>query len=152
VKHEKYKVTISNSFLDYEFYSVGPRGRILKRVEYKKVWGSVSDYNLSFGDVDKDDEIDDLVVTDNRDSKKILATVAFTVTIFMNKYPNKLVLVKGSTEARTRLYRIGISNNLEEIRDFLDIYGLNNGWKPFIKNCDYKAFMVTTKNSNFRLS
>jgi hypothetical protein len=110
---------------------------------------SGSFYNLGFGDVGDDDEIDDVIVTDNNDSKKVLATVAFTVTIFLKVYPGKLVHVFGSTKTRTRLYRMGISNNLEEFRNRFNLYGLQNQWEIFRKNVDYSEFMVGNKNSKF---
>lgn len=150
MKQEKYKVRVSKSFLQYEFHSVGPKGRILKRVFYEKSLGSGSEYNLSFGDVDDNNEINDLVVTDNKDSIKVLATVAFTVASFLNAYPNKLIYVKGSTAARTRLYRIAISNNLEEFRRDFNIYGLTHRWKPFRRNVGYTEFIVSKRNSKIR--
>ncbi len=46
-----------------------------------------------------------------------------------------MVFATGSTKARTRLYRIGISNDLEEIQEDFKIFGLldEKGWQPFQK-------------------
>ncbi|MEI9917476.1 MAG: hypothetical protein WDO14_01590 [Bacteroidota bacterium] len=147
MEHEPYEVRILDSFLEYEFYSRGPRGRILKRVVYSISPESPQLYNLSFGDVDKFGKINDQVITDNKDSIKVLATVACTVASFLNAYPSKGVYAFGSTEVRTRLYRIAISNNLEDFQDRFKIYGFVSGqWQPFRKNIDYKGFIVGKNN------
>ncbi len=68
----------------------------------------------------------------------------------METYPNAMVFATGSTKARTRLYRIGISNNLAEIQKDFDVYGLvDNGWQQFDKKTEFRAFLVTKKKSNF---
>ena len=58
-----------------------------------------------------------------------------------------MVFATGSTKARTRLYRIGISNNLEEIQDDFEIFGLNGkkDWQPFQKQVEFEAFLVKRK-------
>lgn len=57
-----------------------------------------------------------------------------------------MVFVTGSTKARTRLYRIGITNNLEEIQKDFDVFGLyNNNWHLFKKQAEYEAFLVMKK-------
>ena len=99
--------------MSFEFVSEGPRGRIVKLVKYTET--SVKGvYNLGFGDkMGEEDDFDDMVISDNKDSVRVLATVAETVYRFTNKFPNASVLATGSTPTRTRLYRIGISNSLE---------------------------------------
>ena len=63
-----------------------------------------------------------------------------------------MVFAMGSTQARTRLYRMGITNNLIAIRQDFDVYGLlESGWHAFEKQKEYRAFLVTKKNSNFAL-
>jgi hypothetical protein len=53
---------------------------------------------------------------------------------FFEKYPTSFIFVIGSTETRTRLYRIAIANNLDEIKQNFDIFGsLNNAWESFEK-------------------
>ncbi len=42
----------------------------------------------------------------------------------MDKFPDAMVFAAGSTKARTPLYRIGISNNLAEIEEDYEVYGL----------------------------
>ncbi len=93
-------------------------------MEYTKV--SIENiYNLGFGDYDKlGNRIDDKIVTNNGDSQKVLATVVSTVYSFTGKYPESWFFATGSTEVRTRLYRMGITNNLAEIQADFFVYGM----------------------------
>jgi hypothetical protein len=94
----------------------------------------------------KTGQIDDRIITNNGDSLKVLATVASTVYAFTSKYPDIWVFATGSTIVRTRLYRMGLTNNLAEISVDFDVYGLKNDiWEIFITGEDYEAFMVKRK-------
>ena len=146
--NERYGVKISNATMTFDFISEGPRGSIKKRVEYKQM-GENQVYNLAFGDViEETNALDDKVISDNKDSKKVLTTVASTIYTFIGKYPNAAIYAEGSNVARTRLYRIGISNNFEELTEQFDVYGFldNIGWVEYEKNKDYSAFYVIKKN------
>lgn len=135
-------------FKIYEFISEGPRGKIKKIVEYSET-STKNVYNLGFGDFDENTEsINDLSVTNNGDSLKVLATVASTIYAFIEKYPDAWIFATGSTAVRTRLYRMGISNNIEEIKADFAVYGLKidtNIWEEFIIGEDYEAFLITKK-------
>jgi hypothetical protein len=141
--HYSYKT--NPSFLDYEFVSEGPKGKIKKVVRFMMIGEDV--YNLAFGDlIEKSGEINDTVITNNEDSKKVLATVAMIVSDFLLKYPDKWVFAVGSTHSRTRLYRMGITNHWHIIRAEFDVYGLlNKGWELFELRKDYDAFLVRLK-------
>jgi hypothetical protein len=103
-------------------------------------------YNLAFGDETIDGELDDTVVSDNGDGQKVLATVAATIYDFTNVNPNAYIFATGSSEARTRLYKIGISNNFQEIVQDFEVYGLlDEIWEDFELNRPYKAFLVKRK-------
>lgn len=108
-------------------------------------------FNLAFGDYDENaGGINDKIVTNNGDSEKVLATVASTVYAFTGRYPDSWIYATGSTEVRTRLYRMGLTNNLTEIAEDFYVYGLTNEqWEEFVSEEDYEAFLVTRKNRNF---
>ncbi len=75
--------------------------------------------------------------------------MASTVYAFTEKYPNAWIFATGSTTVRTRLYRMGITNNIEEIKADFEVYGLTadkNIWEDFIIGEDYEAFLITKKN------
>lgn len=137
----------------FEFTSEGPKGSIKKIVEYSKV--SVGNiYNLAFGDYDEfTDKLNDKIITNNGDSKKVLATVVSTVFAFTGKYPDTWIFATGSNEVRTRLYRMGITNNLVELKVDFYVYGmkLDETFEDFIIGEDYIGFLVTRKNKNINL-
>jgi hypothetical protein len=55
-------------------------------------------------------------------------------------------LPQGSTPVRTRLYRIGIANNLNEVKEKFEVLGYTNGqWYDFQKGVDYQAFLLKRK-------
>ncbi len=143
----KYRYKTNETFLDYEFTSEGPKGRIKKIVRFVPLNETL--YNLGFGDLDEETgEINDTVVTDNKDSLKVLATVASTLFDFFSHYPDTVVLVMGSTPSRTRLYRMGITRNWHEISATFDVRGFMEGeWEPFAFRRNYEAFLVRVKKT-----
>ena len=104
-------------------------------------------YNLAFGDYNEEtNSINDAVITNNNDSQKVLATVASTLYVFTDKHPNFWVYATGSNSARTRLYRMGINTNLEEILEDFKVFGLSDEtWREFEKGKEYEAFLVKRK-------
>ncbi len=147
MKKDKYQYKSESQLEYFEFYSEGPNGVIKKVVEFQ-LTTQKNVYNLAFGDYsDTAKEIDDLSVTNNGDSLKVLATVASTVYAFIQKHPNAIVVATGSTIARTRLYRMGITNNLVEISEDFVIFGFNKvgDWEQFKVGEDYKAFLLKKK-------
>ena len=136
----------SVAFMTYEFVSEGPKGRIVKLVKYTKN-SLLGFYNLGFGDKFGDsDDFDDKIVTNNGDTLKVLATVVATLYDFTDKHPNAVIIAKGSTSARTRFYRMGITNALDEInKDFYILGYLDEQWEKFKPNQNYSAFSITKK-------
>ena len=142
---EKYITLTDNKHILYEFLSEGPRGSILKVVFYNKLEENL--YNLSFGDWNDFLQMsDDKVRSNNHDRDKILATVASTVIDFIKHHPNAIILIKGSTPSRTRLYQIGISANWMEINNLFYIYGFCKGnWEAFEKGKNYQQFIIKVR-------
>lgn len=127
----------------FEFLSQGPKGRIPKLIKFSET--HLKDfYNLAFGDKDiETGEIDDLTVSNNGDSEKVLATVVSAVYAFTDKNRNAWVYATGSTQSRTRLYKRGISKYYEEAVNDFEIYGLfENEWIDFNPNTDFEAFLI----------
>ena len=141
----RYPYKTNAAFLDYEFVSKGPKGSIKKVIRFTQIDNAV--FNLGFGDLDEETgEISDTIVTNNNDSRIVLATVAATVHDFTVNYPNAVVIAKGSTHSRTRLYRMGITNHWKEISTDFEVYGLKDGdWELFTERRDYEAFLIHKK-------
>jgi len=126
----------------YEFISVGPRGMVLKRVIFKPM-ANEGVFNLAFGDVDGT-TVTDEVITNNGDRDKILATIAKIVDMYTMTYPERFIYLRGSTPARTRLYKMAISANIEELDKKYEIFGYVNDEVPvpFFKEGLFTAFLV----------
>jgi hypothetical protein len=128
---EQYQLNANEDLMAFEFVSERPKGRIIKQIQFLNIGTGI--YNLAFGDK-KENDFDDEVITDNKDSQKVLATVAASVLIFSEKHPEVWIHAKGGSKSRTRLYRIGISQNLNELEQHFHIIGLYKGnWIKFEK-------------------
>lgn len=141
---EKYPVTTDKDHVTYEFLSEGPRGTIKKVVLYQQAGNY---FNLAFGDWNERElKIDDTVRSNNSDRDKVLRTVALTILDFIKYYPDAVIFLKGSTDARTRLYQIEILENQSEIIQLFHIQGFFNGyWKVFEAGKNYEAFALKAK-------
>lgn len=75
MKVEKYQLKSDTTFTYFEFVSVGSNGAIRKMLEFQTT-SSPNLFNLAFGDKNPDTgEIDDLTVSNNGDTQKVLGTV-----------------------------------------------------------------------------
>src|ERR1700735_2719902 len=149
---DRYELKAGKNLTTFEFISEGPRGRISKMIQFSST-NYKGLYNLSFGDRHLETgEIDDSVISNNGDSERVLATVVATVYAFTDRYPDAWIYATGSSKGRTRLYRMGISKYLGEVKNDFVIFGqLRNEWEPFTVGIDYEAFVVKRKFRNFGL-
>ena len=138
--------------MSFEFLSEGPKGKIQKLIQFALV-NQDNYYNLAFGDKNPiTGEIDDITVTDNGDSEKVLATVVAAVYAFCDKHPKAWIYATGSTAARTRLYQMGINKYFDIVEEDFEIFGASeNEWERFEKNKNYQAFVVQIKKRKFGL-
>jgi len=91
MNEEIYSFTKEPEIYYYEFFSEGPMGKIRKVVQFQQIPSRDEIYNLGFGDFNEElGEVDDLSVTNNQDTQKVLATVAGTVLDFMKQHPGQL--------------------------------------------------------------
>ena len=143
---DQYNLKADEAFMSFEFISKGPKGEIIKLIQYTELdKGNI--YNLGFGDKDElTGDINDTVITDNKDREKVLATVVASVYIFTDNYPHSWIFLEGSTQSRTRLYRMAISIYFDELNQHFNIFGfVENKWMGFKKNYDYTAFLIKRK-------
>lgn len=139
---EKYSVKTNSNHLTYEFISEGPNGKIAKIWVYQHMFDNF--YNLTFGDFTNQHEIlDDLIVSDNGDTAKILYTVASTLYDFFQHYEGTIVFAQGSTHSRNRLYRRYLSQFLDIITENFMLFGELDGIiERFQKGKDYTSFYI----------
>jgi hypothetical protein len=145
-----YDVRMSEHLWSYEFYSEGPKGKVKKIIQYFPFYlEGKTCFNLFLGDWNEEKKLfDDVTVTNNKDSIKVLTTVAQTVIEFTDSFPDAFVHIKGNTASRTRLYLIGIAKNWTDISTLFTVFGnIDNKWQLFLKNVNYEAFMINRKNT-----
>lgn len=142
----KYQLKAESELILFEFDSDGPKGKISKLIKFTETHIE-NVFNLGFGDKHPDTgEIDDLAISNNGDSEKVLATVVSAIYAFTDKYSNSWVYATGSTGSRTRLYRMGISRFYLEAKEDFDIFGLiNNEWVEFDKGIEFDGFLLKRK-------
>lgn len=143
-----YPLASEEDITTFEFISEGPKGLIRKIVQFTPT--NLKDlYILAFGDKDNiTGQINDLAITNNSDTEKVLATVVATVYAFTDRYQDVWIYATGSTKARTRLYRMGINKYLSKARKDFDILGQKGKhWEIFERNTDYDGFLVKRKKS-----
>lgn len=138
-----YEFTILEDAFRFEFMSVGKR-KIQKVVIFQKT-SLPNYYNLVLTDLLPDKTIDVLNESNNGDLEKIMATIIQTVFAFLAYHPEYYVMFAGSTPARTRLYNIILSKEIEKIKDF-EILGLkNSNLIPFVRNEIHEGFVIYKK-------
>lgn len=143
---EKYHLKADKTLNVFEFISIGPNGAIRKMIHFQPTY-TIGVYNLAFGDKHTTtNAIDDLIITNNGDTDKVLATVADALYIFLDKNPEALVYATGSTPGRTRLYRMGITRFYEEIQQNFFLFGrINKEFYEFEMGKEYEGFLAQRK-------
>jgi hypothetical protein len=154
MKYQVYEeIKVYPNYTTFDFISEGCNGKICKRVEFL-ITPFPNVYNLSFGDIKENGELDDLTISNNGDRNKILATILKVVDTYTKRFPERWVYFRGSTENRTRLYRMAISLHLEELAEMFEILAdLNGDWVfiRFQKGLNVKAFLIKRKLIKFEI-
>lgn len=97
MKLTNYPLAAEDNLKTFEFISEGPNGLIKKMVQFTPT-NLQGFYILAFGDKDSSTgELDDLAISNNNDTERILATVAASVYAFTDKYPEAWIYATGST-------------------------------------------------------
>lgn len=146
MKLDRYELKAGQNLTTFEFLSEGRKGKIVKVIQFQQM-NIPNLYNLALGDKNHETgQLDDKTVTDNGDSEKVLATVVAAIYAFADKYPHVWVYATGSTEARSRLYRMGINKYFEIVETDFHIMGeQENEWEWYEKGKSYQAFAVSRK-------
>ena len=104
-------------------------------------------YNLAFGDKNPDTgELDDLAISNNGDTEKVLGTVVSALYAFFDRNPEAIVYATGSTPTRTRLYRMGINKFHDDIQNDFYLYGqFGEKLYAFEVGKEYEGFVAQRK-------
>lgn len=147
---ERYPVKANRGNKKFEFTSLGPMGPIQKVVLFQTI--RPRQYNLAFGDKQKNRNINYAAKSNNGDRDKVLATVASIVQDFLRLHPNATILIIGQSVAKVRLYQMGINKHYREISLYCKIRGYRTGgWERFQSGINYAAFIVEAHQKNVNL-
>lgn len=141
---ETYQIFNGKKFHQFSFISKGPKGGIMKMVNYVHREGV--EYNLGFGDIIKGRVVDS-VISNNHDLVKIMNTVAKTIYLFFDEYPKYKVYIQAVDKKRLRLYHTILRRKLAEIELNFYLEGLTKekGWEEFNPKNEYIAFRLSRK-------
>jgi hypothetical protein len=146
MKIDKYALKADGNLTVFEFISEGPNGAIRKLIHFQQT-NEPGLYNVAFGDKHPDTgEIDDLAISNNADSEKVLATVVSALYAFFDRHPDSLVYATGSTASRTRLYRMGITKYYDEMTVDFQLFGqIGDEFHEFEIGKKYIGFLAQRK-------
>jgi hypothetical protein len=82
-------------------------------------------YNLSFGPVDHDNQIDDDAKLYHLNHSKLFSTIVFSALTFLENKKDIFLGIDGSNNARAYMYYRCIQNNFDYLNHFMNIYGVN---------------------------
>ena len=145
---DRYQLKTEEEFTRFAFISEGHKGAIRKLIEFQRTLDP-NVYNLAFGDKHPaTGAIDDLAISANGDTDKVLATVVAAVYIFLENHATAYVYAEGSTKAQTRLYRMGINRFYDDIKKDFFLYGrIGEDFASFEKGKEYEGFLAQRKFS-----
>jgi hypothetical protein len=136
----------SLDILTFDFESVGKKGISKKKIVYASLEEAPDLFNLSLFEVMPDGTLDVYFESKNQDLPRIMATIVSTLFEFFGQYPNKKVIFTGSTDERTRLYRIVIGKLYEQTKGQFLIEGIKQDgvFESFRLNQPYFAYVIST--------
>jgi hypothetical protein len=128
----------------YVFASEGVKGIVLKIVQFSFTGDNI--WNLGFGDLHKG-LIDDSIVTNNQDIRKVIQTVAKIAIDFLVQYPNTTLEIKPVDEKRRRLYNGVFLKYLSDIEPLFNVLGTFEGREEVYSPLkSYDSFKITFKS------
>lgn len=129
------------------FESIGKK-IVQKAIGYIPFEENPNIVELVFGDLNKDNTVDFMNVSDNEDMVLILSTVIASINEYLADFPTKTIYFRGSSPSRTRLYRAVISKYSKSNELFYDIFGIseNEQAEIFNKEHTYIGYLIRKKH------
>ena len=82
-------------------------------------------YNLAFGPLDTDFQINDWQKIRHQDHSRVFSTIVFAALSFLDTNKGKFIGIDGSDTTRAYMYYRCILSNLEHLGSIFDIFGVN---------------------------
>lgn len=133
----------SKNFTQFAFQSEGIKGKIVKIIIFSPI--AENEWNLGFGDFHRG-KLDDTTMTNNNDAMKTIRTVAQAILIFIETYPDRIVVIEPLDEKRKRFYNRIFQKFYDEINIYFNIIGIREG-VSFVFNPKefYDVFKISYK-------
>lgn len=143
---EYWPLEVSEENRVYTFLSCGPSGNIDMTIQFTPTEEN-GIFNLAFGILDRGGKMDDVIINNNGDRNKIIATVIAAINEFTYHYPGKLAYFSGHTKERNKLYKGALSIYLEQWLQGYTIWALkeDNSFELFKKNTSYFGYIIKEK-------
>lgn len=143
-----YQYIFDNSGRIFSFSSTG--GREMDKVVLFIPTAYSDCYSITLGDLQIDGSIDVNERGGSYNAEFVLSTVAKVIAFFLSDFPGAEVIIEGSTPARTRLYQIAISREMDDLGRYFDVYGVDGDTvEIFRKGRMYRSFAITVKSGGF---
>jgi hypothetical protein len=108
-------------------------------------------YNLAFGPVNADHQIDDQAKLTHLDHSKVFSTIVFEGLSFLTQNPDKFLGIDGSNTARAYMYYRCIQNNFDYLAFYFAIYGVNYYMRILRDgSSDYPLLVTKEKKVNWQ--
>jgi hypothetical protein len=132
----------------FRFTSTGAKGDIEKIVEYTMM--QKNRWNLAFGDVTDKDWTDN-IISDNNDMRIVLQTVANTVHLFFEQYPDNEVYIEPLGDQRKLLYNRIFQQKWAEIEPLFSVKGMidDADFEDYNPQKIFDCFLITQKKVIF---
>ncbi|PSL27374.1 DUF6934 family protein [Dyadobacter jiangsuensis] len=141
-----YQYLLDNSGRMFSFSSAGDK--VMDKVVLFTPMETQDSYAVILGDLQNDGSIDLDITSSDGNTELVLTTVAKDIMFFLSDHPKAEVLIKGSTQARTRLYQMAIVRELSDIGRYFDIHGLTtDGLEVFQQGRNYWGFTISIKDN-----
>lgn len=144
MQSEFYPFQADDERLYFEFLNIRNERSIRKSVIFTEFPQKKRVFNLALVDVLPDGDTSDIASSDNNlDLKKVMATVAECIRLFLEKHPDAEIQIQANTPAKNRLYRIIFGREFSNIEKYYEIYGSNGAFaEPFVANKVYKVYTL----------
>jgi hypothetical protein len=103
-------------------------------------------YNLAFGPIDDNNNIDDSVQIKHENLSKTFSTIVLTALTFLNENPATYLGIDGSNNARAYMYYRCVNNNYNYLTKYFKLFGVNYYVRILRKTNDEDQFCPVDNN------
>ena len=106
-------------FSAFQFTSEEATGPTTREVRFRQKTPDV--YNLDIGDLSAKDELQPSLQNENRDINFLMTTLILIIELYTEKYPTRIIRLKGDTTEKARLYRKTLDKHVSAMSSFFEI-------------------------------